>query len=193
MNPLLIVCAAALVIPTAGFAYEKAFEATDPGTIEIKKIPQRTLIVARRPENYFEGNNALFGQLFRYIQNHDVSMTVPVKAEIDPGRMYFYIGTEDLKKDLKNSGSVEVITEPELQVISMGVRGGYTEKNFEQARSELFGQLAANKGWKKSGEAYAIFWNGPMVPAFMKKFEVHIPVIATIGNPEEKTRIVQQH
>ena len=38
MNPLLIVCAAVLVIPTAGLAYEKAFEATQPGEIEIKKI-----------------------------------------------------------------------------------------------------------------------------------------------------------
>ena len=191
MNPLLIVCAAVLMIPTAGFAYEKAFDATDPGTIEIKNIPQRTLIVARRPENYFEGNNALFGQLFRYIQDHDVSMTVPVKAEIDPGRMYFYIGTEDLKKDLKNRGAVEVITEPELQVISMGVRGGYTEKNFEQARSELLSQLAANNGWKKDGEAYAIFWNGPFVPGFMKRFEVHIPVVPTMGTLDDQDRVVQ--
>jgi hypothetical protein len=191
MNPLLIVCAAMLVIPTAGLAYEKAFEATQPGEIEIKKIPQRTLIVARRGENYFEENNTLFGQLFRYIQDHDVSMTVPVKAEIDPGRMYFYIGKEDLKKDLKNSGSVEVITEPELQVISLGVRGGYSEKNFEQAREELLDQLAVNKGWKKSGKPYAIFWNGPFVPGFMKKFEVHVPVIPTMSNPEDKDRVVQ--
>lgn len=186
MNPLLIVCVAMFSIPTAGLAYEKAFEATDPGEIEIKTIPERTLIVARRGENYFEQNNALFGQLFRYIQDNDVSMTVPVKADIAPGRMYFYIGTEDLKKDLKNSGSVEIITEPELQVISMGVRGGYSERNFEKAREELLDLLVANKGWKKSGEAYAIFWNGPFVPAFMKKFEVHIPVIPAMANMEDE-------
>ena len=191
MNSLLIVCAASLLIPTVGLAYEKAFEATQPGEIEIKNIPQRTLIVAERGESYFEENNALFGQLFRYIQDNDVSMTVPVKADINPGRMYFYIGTEDLKKDLQTRGSVEVITEPEMQVISMGVRGGYSEKNFEQARSELLGQLAANNGWKKDGEAYAIFWNGPFVPGFMKKFEVHVPVVPTMGTLDDQDRVVQ--
>jgi DNA gyrase inhibitor GyrI len=191
MNPLLIVCAAVLVIPTAGLAYEKAFEATQPGEIEIKKIPQRTLIVARRGESYFQENNALFGQLFRYIQDNNVSMTVPVKADINPGRMYFYIGKEDLKKDLKNSGSVEVITEPEVQVISMGVRGGYSEKNYERAREELLDQLSVNNGWRKNGEAYAIFWNGPFVPGFMKKFEVHVPVLPTMSTLEEKERVVQ--
>ena len=35
MNPLLIVCAASLLIPTVGFAYEKAFEATQPGSYEL--------------------------------------------------------------------------------------------------------------------------------------------------------------
>ena len=111
-------------------------------------------------------------------------MTVPVKADIDPGNMYFYVGTKDLEKDLKNSSSVEVITEPELQVISIGARGGYSEKNFEQARTKLFDQLANSTDWKKNGEAYAIFWNGPYVPGFMKKFEVHIPVIPIVkSNP----------
>jgi DNA gyrase inhibitor GyrI len=191
MNSLLIVCAVSLLIPTAGFAYEKAFEATQPGDIEIKNIPQRTLIVAERGENYFEENNALFGQLFRYIQDNNVSMTVPVKADINPGRMYFYIGTEDLKKDLQTRGSVEVITEPELQVISMGVRGGYSADNFERARTQLLDQLSRNNGWKKSGEAYAVFWNGPMVPAFMKKFEVHVPVVPTMGALGDQDRVVR--
>ena len=192
MNQPIMICIAALMIPAAGIAYETAFVATEPGQIEVKAIPERTLIVAGRDENYFEGSNALFGQLFRYIQDHDVAMTVPVKAEIEPGRMYFYIGAEDLKKDLKSRGAVEVITEPEQQVISMGVRGGYTEQNFKEARDELFAQLDSNKGWEQSGEAYAVFWNGPYVPAFLKKFEVHIPVVAAISIQDDKKRVAQQ-
>ena len=183
MNTLTLLCAATVLVPSLGLAYEKAFEATDPGEIEIKTIPERTLIVARRGENYFEENNALFGQLFRYIQDHNVSMTVPVKADIEPGKMYFYIGTEDLKKDLGNSGSVEVVTEPALQVMSLGVRGGYSQKNFEKARDKLLDQLALSKSWKMDGAVYAIFWNGPYVPFFMKKFEVHVPVVP-IGTSE---------
>jgi len=177
MNQLTLICAATVLIPALGLAYEKAFEETGPGEIEIKTITERTLIVARRGGNYFDANNALFGTLFRYIQDNDVSMTVPVKADIEPGNMYFYIGTEDLKKELGNSGSVEVVTEPERQVMSLGVRGGYSEKNFKKARAKLLDQLASSKSWKMDGAVYAIFWNGPYVPAFMKRFEVHVPVI----------------
>lgn len=180
-----VVCAVALALPGVGLAYEKAFKETKPGTIEIKEIPERTLIQARRGERYFAENNALFGQLFRYIKNNDVSMTVPVKAEIDPGKMYFYIGSKDLTKNLRNTDSVKVVTEPARTVMSMGVRGGYSEKNFEQARKNLFDQLEASKTWKQSGEVYAIFWNGPYVPAFMKTFEVHVPVIPVVDKTEE--------
>ncbi|MDF7798991.1 heme-binding protein [Pontiellaceae bacterium B1224] len=185
MNTLLVTCAVVLIVPAAGLAYEKAFEETKPGTIEIKEIPERTLIVARRGESYFDENNAMFGQLFRYIKANDVSMTVPVKADINPGKMYFYVGTQDLTKDLRNSESVEVVVEPARMVMSLGVRGGYSEKNFEQARKNLFDQLQASKDWKQSGEAYAIFWNGPYVPAFMKKFEVHVPVVPAEQTKEE--------
>jgi len=177
MNTCTMVCVAAFAVPAAGLAYEKAFEGTEPGVIEIKTIPARTLIVAQRGESYFDENNALFGKLFRYIKDNDVSMTVPVKAEIDPGKMFFYVGTGDLDKNLKDSEFVQVVKEPERQVLSIGVRGGYSEKNFEQAREKLFDQLATSKEWKKSGEAYAIFWNGPYIPGFMKKFEVHVPVL----------------
>ena len=185
MNSVWILCAALIAVPAVGLAYEKAFESTDAGVIEVKIIPERTLIVAQRGESYFEENNALFGKLFRYIKDNDVSMTVPVKADIDPGKMYFYVGSKDLVKDLQSTDSVKVITEPERPVMSIGVRGGYSEKNFEEAREKLFDSLAASKDWKKSGEAYAIYWNGPYVPAFMKKFEVHVPVMPIVNEKKE--------
>ena len=181
MNPIIMLCAALVALPAAGLAYEKAFEGTKPRVIEVKTIPERTLIVANRGGSYFEANNSMFGNLFRYIKDNDVSMTVPVKADIEPGRMYFYVGEKDLKKDLRDTDSVKVITEPARVVLSIGVRGGYSENNFEQAREKLFDHLAASEEWKKSGAAYAIFWNGPYVPALMKRFEVHVPV-----EPKEK-------
>lgn len=176
MNSMIILCVAVLAVPTLGMAYEKAFPATDAGEIEVKTIPERTLIVAQRDQSYFEANNALFGRLFRYIKDNDVSMTVPVKADVNPGKMYFYVGNEDALKDLKDTDAVKVVTEPERVVMSIGVRGKYSESNFEEARELLFDELAGSEQWKKSGEAYAIYWNGPYVPDFMKRFEVHVPV-----------------
>ena len=185
MSSMWLLCAA-VAVPAVSLAYEKAFEGTKPGTIELKEIPERTLIVARRGDSYFQENNQMFGQLFRYIKDNDVSMTVPVKADIDPGNMYFYVGTKDLEKDLQSSESVEVIVEPERRVLSIGVRGGYSEKNFQEAREELLNELDDSKEWQKSGEAYAIYWNGPYVPAFMKKFEVHVPVVPIVDEKKDK-------
>jgi len=176
MNILFVVCAAAIAVPAISSAYEKAFAATQPGTVEFKTIPERTVILAEHSDGYFDGNNRMFGQLFRYIKDNGVSMTVPVKADIDPGRMYFYVGNKDLAKDLKDTENVKVATEPEHRVLSIGVRGAYSEANFESARDTLYNQLATDKQWKKAGEAYAIYWNGPYVPGFMKRFEVHVPV-----------------
>lgn len=176
MNPLYIICVFALAIPAVGQAYEKAFSSTKPGKIEVKTIPERTLIVAQNKGSYFDENNRLFGELFNYIKDNDVSMTVPVKADIDPGRMYFYVGTKDLEKELKDTESVKVMIVPECTVMSIGVRGGYSEKNFKQASAKLFDHLAASKDWIRTGDAYAIYWNGPFVPSFMKRFEVHVPI-----------------
>lgn len=69
------------------------------------------MIAAQKDDSYFDENNALFGNLFRYIRKNDIAMTVPVKAEIDPGRMYFYIGDQDLNKMLNDTEQVKVIVE----------------------------------------------------------------------------------
>ena len=176
MNTMFMLCAVAVAFPIGVLGYEKAFTETDAGIIETKTIPERTLIVAQRNESYFEANNALFGKLFRYIKDNDVSMTVPVKAHMNPGQMFFYVGSKDLLKDLKDTGDVKVVTEPEQLVMSIGVRGGYSENNFQEAREKLFSQLDASRRWKKSGNDYAVFWHAPYVPAFMKRFEVHVPI-----------------
>lgn len=174
---ILIIAVLPMIVP----AYERAFEKTAPGSIEVKVIPERTVIIASREGKYFEQNNALFRKLFGYISQNDIAMTVPVKAEMDPGRMYFYVGSDDLDKDLADTEYVQVRVEPSTRVLSIGIRGGYSEKNFEQAQKKLFDHLEASEDWKMSGPAYAIYWNGPYVPAFLKQFEVHIPI-----EPKEK-------
>jgi effector-binding domain-containing protein len=176
MNALYILCAVAVAVPLSSLGYEKAFVATRTGTVETKTIPARTLLVAQRNEGYFEKNNELFGSLFRYIKDNDVSMTVPVKARMDPGKMYFYVGRKDALKELEDTKAVKVVTEPEQLVMSIGVRGGYSEKNLQSAREKLLKNLNASGDWKMSGDDYVIFWNAPYVPAFMKRFEVHVPI-----------------
>mgnify|MGYP001031068293 FL=1 len=157
-------------------AAEQAYPKTPAGEQEIKTLPAATLIMAGSDEAYFSENSQLFGPLFRYIQENGIPMTTPVEAEMDPGRMFFYIGEDEAKEELAGTEEVTVRELPARTVASRGVRGGYSASNFEEARARLEQWLAKQEGWQADGEARAAFWDGPFTPWFLKRFEVHIPV-----------------
>ena len=157
-------------------AYESAFARTDVGTIEIKTIPAARLLASQSDNSYFESNNGLFRPLFRYIQANDIAMTTPVEAAIKPGIMYFYVGSDYTDLELEETDEVTVIELPERTVISLGVRGGYSAKNFNKAQATLLAHLSKQDEWIATGPARAIYWNSPFMPGFFKRSEIHIPV-----------------
>jgi len=159
-----------------GDAYEAAYPKTPNGKIEIKTIPASKLMVTENPGSYFESNNELFMRLFRYIGANDVSMTVPVEADIENARMKFYVGGPDSGKDLRDRGEVKVVSLPERTVASIGIKGTYTKDKFEKNRAKLEAWLRENPRYASVGAAYAVYWDAPFVPWFLKHSEVHIPV-----------------
>ena len=76
-------------------------EKTPVGKIQIIDIPQRVALETSSQKSYFSEDNGLFRKLFKYINNNDLSMTTPVEAEINPGKMRFFVGKKDLEKDFK--------------------------------------------------------------------------------------------
>lgn len=158
-------------------ANEQAFDKTDVGTIELKTIPASRLIVSKSDDHYFSEHNGLFRPLFRYISQNDIAMTTPVEAEMMPGKMYFYIGSDAIGRKLSETRDVSVVEMPERKVASIGVRGAYSEENFSAALKELETWLEKHPTKKAGGAARGIFWNGPYVPWFLKRFEVHLPVV----------------
>jgi len=165
-------------------AYDQAFAKTDVGTIELKTIPASRLIVSESDDHYFKENNGLFRPLFRYISRNDIAMTTPVEAEMMTGKMYFYLGADAKGRELPATEEVRVIEMPERKVASIGVRGGYSEENFAAALDKLEAWLAKHPTHKASGAARGIFWNGPYVPWFLKRFEVHLPVVERSQNAD---------
>ncbi|ADE55181.1 heme-binding protein [Coraliomargarita akajimensis] len=166
-------------------AYEQAFPKTPANEIEIKTLPAATLIASTSEKGYFESNNGLFRPLFRYIQKNDIAMTTPVEAEIDPGIMYFYIGGDAAERELESTDEVRVQKLPERTVLSIGIRGGYTESRFNDARAKLQQWLTSQEKFTATGEARAIYWHGPFTLAPFKHAEVHIPVVV---QPEPNTK-----
>lgn len=164
------------IFPHVSSAYDQAFPKTPVGTCEVKTLPAAHLIATRTDKAYFQDNNGLFRPLFRYIKANNIAMTIPVEAAMDPGIMYFYIGSDVDATALKETNQVSIHEMPKRSVASLGVRGGYSESNFNEAANKLKAWLRKNKEYEAVGEPRGIFWNGPFMPGFFKRFEVHLPV-----------------
>jgi hypothetical protein len=158
--------------------YEAMHEKTPIGEIKVLQLPARTALEATSERSYFSENNGLFRTLFRYISKHDLSMTTPVEAEIEPGKMRFFVGNSDANKPQPTTGSVSVKQlEPSL-VVAIGIRGSYNEQSFEEHREKLLEWVEQSNEYQPTGSpAYAVYWDGPFTPWFLKRSEVHLPIL----------------
>jgi len=162
--------------------YEKAYEKTPKDTVQIKQIPPSKILLTEGTGDYFTQENSLFRRLFSYIRKNDVAMTVPVEARIEQANMVFYVGRSDLGKEMKSNENVSVEDRPERLVAALGAGGSYTESNVTEAMVRLKAWLKGQHQYESAGEMYAVFWNSPFMPGFMKRFEVHVPVRRVEGS-----------
>jgi hypothetical protein len=156
--------------------FEAMHEKTPVGEIKVLQLPARTALEANTGQSYFSENNGLFRTLFRYISKHDLSMTTPVEAEIEPGRMRFFVGGKDANKSRPSTDSVTVKELEPMRVLAIGIRGSYDEENFRENRDLLLQWIDEQTTYKRAGEPYAVYWDGPYVPWFLKRSEIHLPI-----------------
>jgi hypothetical protein len=79
-------------------------------------------------------------------------MTTPVEADIEPGKMRFFVGNKDRSKKIQNSDQVKILKIPPRKVVSIGIRGGYTEKKFKENLIRLNQWLDNNKTFESDGD-----------------------------------------
>ncbi|MDA7822649.1 heme-binding protein [Opitutales bacterium] len=156
--------------------YEAMHEKTPVGEIKVLELPKRIALEAKSPQGYFSENNGLFRTLFGYISKHDLSMTTPVEAEIEPGKMRFFVGEKDAAKKRPNTGNVVVINLDPITVVAIGIRGSYNSENFQKNEKLLLEWIDENPDYETSGTAYAVYWDGPFIPWLLKRSEVHLPI-----------------
>jgi hypothetical protein len=158
---------------------EEAYSRTEVGVVEVKTVPPTVALQAAGRGEYFATNDSVFGSLFSYISRNDVKMTVPVEADVvDANRMRFFVGSADRAKVLPSGAGVSVLALPERKVVAVGLRGSYSRERFDEGRSALDAWLVAHPEWRAAGTPYAVYWNGPFVPAFVKRSEAHLPIEA---------------
>ena len=180
MKMYLWVALALAVASTKLGAVSEAYPRTAPGDLELKTLPAARWMRTEMANDYFAADNGLFMKLFRYIDSNKIPMTAPVEAGIKPGTMVFYMDEASAKRaDLAETPAVKLSSVPERRVAAIGIRGSYSLENYEEALTELKAWLAKRTDVKAAGEPYAVYWNSPFVPFFLKQSEVHIPVAPT--------------
>jgi hypothetical protein len=156
-----------------------------PGLIRVKSYPQARAAWVQGSA----GNNRQFMTLFRHIQDRHIAMTAPVvmgyPAEVGrdpaaakaPNSMAFLYRstTQDAAGQF---GPVLVGDESAVQVVSVGLKGSYAERNFQAAIVDLQGWLKTHQEWEASGPPRVLAYNSPFLPFWMKYSEVQIPVRA---------------
>ena len=94
-------------------------------------------------------------------------MTTPVEADIKPGKMRFFVGSDDQVKQISSSKDVTVRKLSPSKVVAIGIRGSYSEKRFVENKSKLTSWIKNNKQYEPSGEAYGVYWDGPFIPCLL--------------------------
>lgn len=154
---------------------EAAYSRTDVGEIDVKQLPERVAMQAEGEGS--DGRNGLFRSNFRFLKANELAMTTPVETDVKTARMRFYVPQEDEDKQFSEVPGVRVVRMPARTVVSVGMRGSYQERRFARGERALRAWLDDHPEWREAGEAYGVYWNGPMVPGPFRRMEVHIPVV----------------
>lgn len=168
------------------------------GQVVIKAYPAYRLARIRALDaGSSAGPNAMFGPLFNHIKRNDVTMTAPVEMTYPPAppaadgdrrrwagtkraeSMAFLYGDPSVGATGPDEADRRVVVEdvPATTVLSVAVRGSYTEANFTAGIAKLQAWLAANPGEVQViGQPRYLAYNSPFVPGFLKIGEVQVPV-----------------
>ncbi len=167
------------------------------GQVVIKDYPPYRLARFRAAQASRSGSpDDMFMPLFNHIKRNDIAMTAPVEIEYTTSSEPIEAGTRRQRQQRATSmafmyaapnlgtagtdpadGRVVVEDIPAMTVLSIGVRGGYTEKNLAAALTTLDDWLDANpERFRVTGPPRYLAYNSPFVPWFLKFGEVQLPV-----------------
>lgn len=155
-------------------------ELTPVGEIQVKQYPiYRAAVIDEKTDGSQSG---MFRPLFKHIQREDIAMTAPVEMTYDGDRQasmaFLYRNTAmgSLGSD-ESDERVEVREIQEQTAVSLGVRGRYSNENYNEALAKLNAWLQDNKDrYTQTDEPRFLGYNSPFVPWFLRYGEVQIPV-----------------
>lgn len=157
---------------------------TPPGIIEVKAYPKYRMASKKVQSGSETTESSMFMPLFHHIQRNNIPMSAPVETTY----------STDESKGLKTLSMSFVYPDPAtgkagperdvvvedvgpLKVVSIGVSGAYTERNFRVPLRELQGWLARHSDqYTTAGAPRRLGYNSPFVLWYKKFSEVQIPI-----------------
>ena len=149
--------------------------------IEVKKYPEYRMAEVQMKDS----EDRSFWMLFNHIKRNEIAMTAPVeigydssKENADEASMAFLYRDQELGKLGNDQADSNVIVKdvPAMQVVSIGCRGNMNEQEVKAAREKLEEWLDAHPDYKISANLRKLGYNSPMIPSFMRYYEVQLPV-----------------
>jgi len=166
------------------------------GEVIVKEYPAyRMARVHRGKGGVTGGPNVMFRPLFNHIKRNDIPMTAPIEirypeqSESGDGAasMAFLYGEPSWGTSGADATDQRVVVEdvPAMTVVSIGVRGSYTDANFKKALGKLTEWLQQHEQQVRvNGPPRYMGYNSPFVIGFLKYGEVQLPV-ELIGTADE--------
>lgn len=147
------------------------------GKIIVKDYPAYR--AARTAMKGMDDDNGAFGKLFRHISSNNVKMTAPVEMtyERDSAVSMAFLYENPKLGENRKEGEVEVVDLPSMTVVSIGVRGNYSDGRYQQELAKLNVWLEAHKDeHEPAGPSRLMGYNSPFVLPMLRFAEVQIPI-----------------
>lgn len=154
-------------------------ELTPIGDVQIREYPVYRAASVTRDDA--DGMGPMFNTLFQHIKSNDIAMTAPVDMGYADGEqgamssMAFLYRTTALG-EIGSQGLVQVEDVLPATYASVGVRGGYSERNFQRGLGLVEAWLGTQDEWRSIGSPRYLGYNGPFTPVFWRYGEVQVPV-----------------
>ncbi len=175
--------------------YRVVFSAED---LEIREYGETIVARTRVNSSFSKAGNTGFRLLAGYIfgdnaDSQKISMTAPVVQAANPDGSYwitFFMPSEFSLDELPEpvANEVEITRMPAATYVVRRYKGGWRESLFREHEQELKAWLSAQTEWVGVGEVVWARYNSPMMPSFMRRNEVMIPVVASDRNRQVSAR-----
>jgi hypothetical protein len=147
------------------------------GKIIVKEYPAYR--AARTAMNGMGDDNGAFGKLFRHISSNNVKMTAPVEmtyeheSVISMAFLYAHPKLGETRKE----GDVDVVDFPAVTVVSIGLRGNYSDERHAAAVKKLQAWLDQHRDeYESAGPSRLMGYNSPFVLPMLRYAEAQIPI-----------------